>query len=64
MSGLIFGSRTLNLIDSVFFLDSGNRLFCEMFFGRSNFTGSKAYKDSVEGKIWRVKPGVNLSKPE
>ena len=63
MSGLLFGSRALNLIDSVHFVDKANRLFCELFFGRSNFTGADTFKDSVEGKVWRVKPGVSLDKP-
>jgi hypothetical protein len=65
MGGLIFGKRTLSLIESVFFVDEENYLFCELFYGKVKLQPKvDARRDSIEGRIVQLRRSADLSRPE
>lgn len=65
MGGLIFGKRKLCLIESVYYIDEENYIFCELFYGRVKLQSKvDERKDSIEGRVLQLKRSTNLSKPE
>ena len=63
MTGLVLGDRKLSLVGSNHFIDTKNNIQLQMQFGKhKGLTEFSKYADGVQGKIVRIRSGLDLSK--
>ena len=63
MTGMVIGSRKLNLKGVMYIIDEENYLFCKMTIGQIKIQKkAKCYKDSVEGMVVKLKKGTDLTR--
>ena len=57
MAGLIYGDRKLSIVKQSYFIDEGNRLFCEIKWGKNKSAGNEfgKFHDYFEGEVMKMK---------
>lgn len=66
MHGIIMGERKLALAKKSYYIDEGNRLMCEISWGKNKNSRREEsqMRDFFSGKIVKLKNGSNLSEPK